>query len=209
MFGSANRLEKKLREGGGHAASAEVVEAKAGRMVNSHGSTAAEELATSTVTWTLKVHVTPDGEAPFDADFKAPFPQMGGPTVGETLGVLYDPNDRTKLVVDHSSRGVATRAVGRMSPEAQAALSSAGDGESAQDLLQERLTDPAAFAAKMRAGRSGPGVMTGGQQVSGTPVAAATPTDPADEIAKLADLRDRGALTEAEFEAQKKRVLGS
>jgi hypothetical protein len=29
----------------------------------------------------------------------------------------------------------------------------------------------------------------------------------ADEIAKLAELRDRGVLTEAEFQVQKKRVL--
>jgi len=44
--------------------------------------------------------------------------------------------------------------------------------------------------------------------VGGVPVGGAQP-DPADEIAKLADLRDRGALTEAEFEAQKKKVLGT
>jgi hypothetical protein len=41
-----------------------------------------------------------------------------------------------------------------------------------------------------------------------TPAGAAQP-DPADEIAKLADLRDRGALTAAEFEAQKKKILGT
>lgn len=34
------------------------------------------------------------------------------------------------------------------------------------------------------------------------------PVDPVDRLARLADLRDRGALTEAEFDVQKKRILG-
>jgi putative oligomerization/nucleic acid binding protein len=33
--------------------------------------------------------------------------------------------------------------------------------------------------------------------------------DPADEIEKLASLRDRGILTDAELAAQKSKVLGS
>jgi hypothetical protein len=73
--------------------------------------------------------------------------------------------------------------------------------------VKEALADPAAFREKMHAAGAGPVVMVGGQQISGAPVAA-TP-DPADEIAKLADRKDRGALTEAEFEAQKKRILGT
>jgi hypothetical protein len=38
---------------------------------------------------------------------------------------------------------------------------------------------------------------------------SAPSVDPADELAKLADLRDRGALTEAEFEAQKAKTLAA
>jgi len=37
---------------------------------------------------------------------------------------------------------------------------------------------------------------------------AESEASPADELAKLAELRDQGVLTEEEFEAQKKRVLG-
>jgi hypothetical protein len=52
----------------------------------------------------------------------------------------------------------------------------------------------------------------GGLNVQGTPLvigrAAATP-DTADELTKLADLRDRGVLTEAEFEAQKAKLLAA
>jgi hypothetical protein len=39
--------------------------------------------------------------------------------------------------------------------------------------------------------------------------AAAPAPDLADELTKLADLRDRGALTDAEFEAQKAKLLGT
>jgi hypothetical protein len=33
-------------------------------------------------------------------------------------------------------------------------------------------------------------------------------SDPVDQLAKLADLRDRGIVTDAEFEMQKRRILG-
>jgi hypothetical protein len=46
-----------------------------------------------------------------------------------------------------------------------------------------------------------------GAPVAGAPVAP-DPADPVDRIARLADLRDRGALTAAEFDVQKKRILG-
>lgn len=36
---------------------------------------------------------------------------------------------------------------------------------------------------------------------------AAAPTSPADDLAKLADLRERGVITDAEFEQQKAKVL--
>ena len=35
------------------------------------------------------------------------------------------------------------------------------------------------------------------------------PSDPIDALTRLADLRDRGVLTDEEFEAQKARLLGS
>jgi hypothetical protein len=40
------------------------------------------------------------------------------------------------------------------------------------------------------------------------PPAAATP-DPIDQLKKLAELKDAGVLTDAEFQAQKAKILGS
>jgi len=82
----------------------------------------------------------------------------------------------------------------------------AGDG-STQDLMRQALGNPAAFAEKMRAqGMTSAGFPQGAQAAGGP--AASAPADVADRVAKLADLRDRGALTEDEFQAQKGRILG-
>jgi Short C-terminal domain len=41
------------------------------------------------------------------------------------------------------------------------------------------------------------------------PAVPAAPADPIDALTRLADLRDQGVLTDAEFEVQKAKVLGS
>jgi Short C-terminal domain/Domain of unknwon function (DUF3824) len=46
------------------------------------------------------------------------------------------------------------------------------------------------------------------QQYAPAPAAAAAP-DPIEQLQKLADLKNQGILTEAEFEAQKAKILGS
>jgi hypothetical protein len=48
--------------------------------------------------------------------------------------------------------------------------------------------------------QTGPGMATG--------AASRGPIDIAEQLEKLADLRDRGVLTDAEFEDQKQRLLG-
>ena len=40
------------------------------------------------------------------------------------------------------------------------------------------------------------------------PIVAPTSEDPLDRLSKLAELHDRGVLTDAEFETQKKKMLG-
>jgi hypothetical protein len=214
MLGSAGRLEKELREGGGKTAPAQITAAKKGKFAISTGNDAAQQAASAHVNWKLTLQVTPDNEAPFGAEVKESNPEMGrDPTVGDTIGVLYDPNDHSRLVVDHSSEGLATHLTSQHSERMQQAMAYVG-GESAHDMTKEALDDPAAFREKMRerANQLNANAMAAagvGQPPPWmTPAGAAQP-DPADEIAKLADLRDRGALTAAEFEAQKKKILGA
>ena len=216
MFGSADRLEKSLRDGGGKTAQAKVTAAKRGKFAISTGNDAAQQAASAHVNWKLTLEVTPDNESPFEAEVKEPYPEMGGgPSIGDTIGVLYDPNDHSKLVVDHSSAGEATKVLSHMSDRAQAAMAQVG-GELAQDMIKEAIDNPQEFRERMseRAGQmNAAGLASAGVVAPGVWIAPGTggvaQPDPADEIAKLADLRDRGALTEAEFEAQKKKILGS
>ena len=62
--------------------------------------------------------------------------------------------------------------------------------------MQERSMQQAAHAAKA-------------QQEYIRDVAGSTPTSAADQISQLADLRDKGALTDEEFQTQKAKILAS
>jgi putative oligomerization/nucleic acid binding protein len=67
------------------------------------------------------------------------------------------------------------------------------------EYIERRKAEAMAAAAGQQSTLQGTGlVITGGD---------ASKTDVADELAKLAALRDRGVLTDAEFEAQKARLL--
>ena len=227
-MGSEGRLEKKLRKGGGKTAPAQITDAKKGMLLSSSGASASAQVASAHVTWKLKVQVAPDGESSFDATIKYAYPPDGEPTVGSTIGVLYDPNDHTKVVVDDSADGDATAlAAAKLSPQATAALQRAASlPPASREALQkaiamraqqeqgERKKNPGASAtpaAGMADAPAEPSVTTGGFNVvgDGFHVVSASQPDPADEIAKLAKLRDQGALTDAEFQAQKEKILGT
>lgn len=46
------------------------------------------------------------------------------------------------------------------------------------------------------------------QEIEAAPAPAGSPSSDLDQLQKLADLRDQGVLTDAEFEAKKKQILG-
>jgi putative oligomerization/nucleic acid binding protein len=83
------------------------------------------------------------------------------------------------------------------------------------DLVKEIQSDPQAFRNKMLAQMQAAGVSTmmvtpqGYQQLGATPGASAPQhVDVIEELTKAADLHDKGALTDAEFEALKHKLLG-
>jgi len=139
------------------------------------------------------------------------------PEINQMLPVILDRSNpaRVEIVWDQIQSlqdRVQMRKARRLDDARQAVASGsasdapAGDG-SPQDLMRQALASPAVFAEKMRAqGMSSAGFPLGAQAAE-APVAPA-PVDLVDRVAKLADLRDRGALTEDEFQAQKKRILG-
>jgi hypothetical protein len=127
----------------------------------------------------LSVQVQPSGETAFPAEIKQRFNQFGIPTPGTRVEVLYDPSDHDKIVVATDTASVMTV-----------------QGGSVGDLLQRAMADPQQFRQEMLAS------------------AGASPAPPAEDdslaqLERLAALHANGALTDAEFQAQKRRLLGT
>jgi hypothetical protein len=73
----------------------------------------------------------------------------------------------------------------------------------AKDEASQKLID--AVASK---GPAGANVMTGGQSLQDMMQQSAAQADPAQQLSQLADLHERGALSDDEFAAQKAKLLG-
>ena len=71
------------------------------------------------------------------------------------------------------------------------------------DVIRQAIADPNAFRAEMmhRAAEMQQAALNAAQ-------AAQTAPDPIDRLERLAALKDRGLLTDDEFERQKRKVLG-
>jgi hypothetical protein len=199
VFGSKKRLEEKLRASGKHAP-AEVLEAD-----SSYGITRGNPafVGATNIVWKLKLQVRPEGEPEFTADVKAEFPQLSSPAKGMTLNVLYDPDDHSKVVVDQSPQGGIVTAIENMVSKSPAVQANPALGGALENLMHDALADPAGFRERMHEQAA-----AGINPLAGAFGAPTAPESPVDELTKLADLRDRGALTPEEFEAQKKKILG-
>jgi Short C-terminal domain len=219
LFGGNQRLEAKLRESG-RPATADVSNAKRAHRLTTSGGQAIGGQNT-TATWRLRLHVKPDGEAPFDANLTESIPLGEEISAGQSMAVLYDLNDHRRVAIDHGSQeGIANFAAG-LAPVATAAIDESGPRSGVEDLnlaaasgpmalMARRKSNPDGEVANFRRGMSahpsagGPTL----KDVSSAAAGSSRPKAPADRLAKLADLRDRGALTVAEFEKQKSQILG-
>ena len=207
-MGSHLLLERKLRKHG-QAALATVVAVDRNDLLSQKESVPGGVGAPKSLC-KMKLRVSPAGEDAFEVDAEAWMPGTKGAWEGMIVPVLFDPSDHTQIVVDQSDEAwkpadhenMAARRAARAAeqgadPERTAAVdrmrtAALADPEGFRKLMEEK--GPAAFGL--------PGV-------PGAPPVVAAPTkDPIDQLAKLADLRDRGALTDAEFEAEKKKLLG-
>jgi hypothetical protein len=194
MLGKPSKRLKKDLEESGKRANATIVEIAEKGMAVTRGA----EGVVGNTELALKTHlrVQPDDEPEFEVKKRFSFPQLAVPSAGQTVPVLYDPQDHDKIIVDYS-------------PEAQqsAAFSAAGIDPSQIGQLMEQAQQLRAQAGQMQGGM---GQMPGMAQVPGmTPPAPAQPqADPVEQLEKLAKLKESGALTEAEFETEKQKILG-
>jgi membrane protease subunit (stomatin/prohibitin family) len=117
------------------------------------------------------------------------------PQEGWSVKVIYDPSDHSRVVIDLDEMfvrpGVADRDAAVARHERALAMSRAGVSPDLLAMQQQ-------MASKFLAGRE-----------AGAGQATAPAPDVADELGKLADLRDRGVLTDAEFQQQKAKFLGN
>jgi hypothetical protein len=182
MSERADSEEAKLREQGGKQARAQIVAAKPGKAMKG-----GDPGQPPQVMWKVTLRVFPDDAGSFPAVIQTPYPRSaGGPPLGTLIGVLYDPKNHRSIAFDSTA---STESWG-----------------SFQERAMERVLPPGTPTTP------GPLVIAGGQVVSGgpAPAAPAPATSPpvAEQLEQLADLKERGVLTDAEFQAQKQKLLG-
>jgi hypothetical protein len=183
----SKRLKEQLQENGKRA-NAVIVEIAEKGMAVTRG--AADNVVANTEI-ALKTHlrVQPDDEPEFEVKKRFSYPQLSVPSAGQTIPVIYDPQDHDKIVVDYS-------------PEAQgqAALSGAGIDVGS---LGELMNQAAALQAQAQQAQGGMPGMAGM-----APASPPAQPDPVEQLEKLAALKEKGALTQAEFEAEKAKIIG-
>lgn len=210
MFGSNKRLERRLQERGVRAP-ADVLEATQSNVAVTIGNEAI--VSNTEVVWKLRLRVKPAMGEPFEAEVKERYPQFGGPAAGQTVGVLFDPDDHSKVVIAHDQGSQLDAAINTALANSPGVAANPGLAGPIQDLMRAAISDPQGFQQRMRTqGPAAFGVdISEMMQMAQANFQAASPPpsqDPVDRLAKLADLHERGALTDEEFAEQKRKILG-
>jgi hypothetical protein len=209
MFYKNTKLVKRLLESG-RRAPAELLEVR--------HSGPSSGTVNNAVWWdlTLRARVMPDGEEPFEAKFKTRWYALaGGLLEGMVVEVLYDPDDHDKVAIDSEAalqrreaeiaqkqellraRGIVMTPTGIMRTKGEPTPSDPLAGADRVNDMTARLR------AKMAERGLSPELLTGS-----APAAAPAP-DRLEQLAKLGELHTSGVLSDAEFEAEKQKILGS
>jgi len=168
----------------------------------------------------ISVRVEPDGGEPFDATFHQGFSLLQ-PSRGWQCKVIFDPKDPSRIAVleDSITPPGADRAradsAAQIRGEAMAAAASGNIAEFVETLQARAMRGELGGTPVMSpAGLGGmPGVdpkllaQAMAQAQAWSQRAPASTPSVADQLAKLAELRDRGVITDEEFAAQKAKLL--
>jgi hypothetical protein len=210
MLGKPSRRTRKKLEEHGKRAPAVVVEIAERGMSVTSGS--GQLVANTEVMLKTKIRVEPDDEPAFEVEERFRYPQLSIPTVGSRLAVIYDPSDHDKVMIDRSAEAIATQfgnVPGLQGTDLQGLVSTVQEAQSqTQDpqelarILQQQLGTNVNVQQQDSSG------VTFGAPPAGFGSTPAQEEDPVDKLAKLAELREKGMLTDAEFESQKARILG-
>ena len=159
----------------------------------------------------LRVRVEPEGEAPFEVETRLWVPLTRMLSIGSRVTVLYDPADHERFSVLLQSAEEAAGAVfDRIEQHSGVEMGQLFGGDDRfKEVMAQAMKNPHGAADAVRAAldqsqlESWKGRM--GQQVPAPPQQA---PDRIDQLTKLAQLRNDGVLTDAEFQAEKHRLLG-
>ena len=217
MLGHNERLERKLKEQGGKRAWATVLESKKEWTGSGGWNVAVGQAGSFTTHAKLRLRVEPDGEPPFETTVKQVFNDASGwrvPGEGYSVPVVYDPHDHSKLALDLEGIAVGPGVDRDEAVARHEKVMARMHDHQAQRQEIAQMRDPEArreAIAKMQAAAlaqaQSAAAMQRMKQVF--PQAYGGTPDVADQLTKLADLRDRGVLTDDEFEAQKAKLLGA
>jgi hypothetical protein len=204
MLGKPSFLRRKRLEQHGVHAQAVVLEIGQRGVTVTTGNQRA--VSSTEVVRRIKLRVEPEGAAPFEVKTHLRFGQFSTPPVGLPIRVIFDPDHHDHLMLDHADSAESPFSSGGLDIANGEGL---GGALSALQALQRAQADspgdPQALseAASAQFGGQGTALVGGRAQ---TPVAAGD-DDPVDQLTKLAALRDRGVVSDEEFEDQKARIL--
>jgi hypothetical protein len=211
MLGKPSRRTRKKLEEHGKRAPAVVVEIAERGMSVTSGS--GQLVANTEVMLKTKLRVEPEDEPAFEVEERFRYPQLSIPSVGSRLAVIYDPSDHDRIMIDRSPEGVAAQFAnvpGLQGTDLQGLMATVQEAQSqTQDpqelarILQQQLGTNVNVSQQ-----DSSGVSFGAPPAGFGAPAPAPEEDPVDKLAKLAELREKGMLTDAEFESQKARILG-
>jgi hypothetical protein len=192
MLGKPNRWTRHHLESQGREAVATVLEiSKRGVAVTTGGGALVSD---TEVLLKTRLRVEPVGEPAFEVEERFRYPQLNIPGVGDQLTVRYSPADHDKLMIDRDNP-LARRATTR-------------SGKSPAELLQ-LVRDAKARSGGDRAKMAELLRETVGVSDAPPPVAPAGEPSTIDQLERLSALRAQGMLTDAEFAAEKAKLLGA
>src|SRR3954468_2583478 len=190
----SRRTQRKLEDHGTHAPATVLAISDRGMTVSHNGGPL---VADTEVILKTHLRVEPPGEPSFEVEKRLRYDQLAMPSAGSQLAGIFNPEDHDELMLDPA--GPAAGVMATVIP---------GLG-SVQDLLTT------VQAAKAEAGGDRQAMTEallaqfgGGAAVVGGGGGFGTPPDPLDELAKVGELHRNGVLTDEEFTAQKRRLLG-
>ena len=165
------------------------------------------------IRWHLQLRVLPESEPPFDAAVHALLPQLNQPRPGARVAVLYDPKDHSRVELDHQPVSTAESAIDAITNARPDLAGAQVLGMPMTDMIRQAIADPNAFRAQMmqrgtEMQQQAMAAMQTAQAQAAQPQAPPVANDPVDRLERLAALKDRGLITDDEFEQQKRRILG-